>query len=793
MAIAGLLRGSAVFAALAGALVTGYFAFSVFAGKVLLDYGVKTVDFGWQAQRLGNGWFLSAVTPRGPASGSLRPGDRLISLNGDSLESPEALRMAMLSVSTSGLYTIKVLRAGQAKEFWLRPRTTAGLTFFQERLPLLASSFLLFISGLAMLLNWSSPAARLGFLAAACAALRMGSWGILPLSNHFQPGEHQAYFLFWLPAGLALPFAFHALLYLNPETSPTRSWRLTAMGLYAAWGLGVASLIRLGAVPAPVPDGVALVFWDRVQYSHSFFLLQVGVPIFLALTMLLSTFRIVSSGRNASTHLARARRQWLILAGLVFVLPAALMEMLEWLRLGAGGIGWSLLPAFASIVFSYMIATDHVSSPAAAFRGLISGFLPESLFRLFDRRWFPEAARAETDLRDVARQLDECRQIEHLNTILVSGMLTALNPASIELNEEGGMDDVLEVGPRASGEPYTRREEKLYRQALHSYFAAQKRIATETAGAGEKMDLLRECPRCGACYGGDVVLCPADGEVPRLTLPVERIIDGKYRVDRRIGRGGMGAVYEGRDLRLDRRIAVKIMLSELFGHESAIKRFEREAQAAARLNHPNVIQVHDYGPIGAMGAYLVMEFVEGSSWRQQLNAADGPVPAAVCLPWIRQLLDGVAAAHESGIIHRDLKPENLLLAESGDGLPRLKILDFGLAKMKLLSFSLHEKLSLGVTTIGTVGYVPPEQLTGGEVDERSDLYAIGRIVAETLTGALSDPGSVNLDEPLAGILNRATAPARDARYDSVADLRAELLPAMEALLGQVSPPVLWKS
>ncbi len=781
MAIAGLLRGSAVFAAVAGALVTGYLAFSVFAAWALLSYGVKTVDFGWQVQRLGNGWYLSGVTRDGPASGSLRPGDRLISLNGDFVLSARDLRLAMLSVSTSGLYTIKVLRDAQLKEFWLRPRTTARLTFFQERLPLLASSFLLFIFGVAMLLNWSSPAARLGFLAASCAALRMGAWGILPLSNHFQASEHHAYFLFWLPAGLSLPLAFHSLLYFIPESTPSRFWRLAAASLYAAWGLGIASLIPLGAVPAPVPDGVALVFWDRVQYSHSLLLLQTGVPLFLAATILLSAWWFVSGPASAQTYAVRARRQWLILAGVVFVLPAALMEILEWLGMGTGSIGWSLLPAFACIVFSYVIATDQVSSPSAAFRGLLAAFLPQSLFLVIDRKWFRESARAEGDLRDVLRQLDECRQLEHLNTILVSGVLTALNPSSIELNQDGGRDDLLEVGLRANGQPYTRREEKLFYRLIDSYFRAQQRITEAAAAPAPGMDLLRECPRCGVCYGSEIVLCPADGEVPRLTLPIERIIDGKYRIDRRIGRGGMGAVYEGRDLRLDRRIAVKIMLSELFGHESALKRFEREARAAGRLNHPNVIQVHDYGPIGAMGAYLVMEFIEGTSWRQELDAAAGPVPAAVCLPWIRQLLDGVAAAHEAGIIHRDLKPENLLFRGQGDAAQRLKILDFGLAKMKLLSLSRQEKLSLGITTIGTVGYVPPEQLTGGEIDERSDLYAIGRIVVETLTGALPNSGIADLDGPIGPILSRATALDREQRYDSVAALGVDLLPLLEAL------------
>ena len=181
---------------------------------------------------------------------------------------------------------------------------------------------------------------------------------------------------------------------------------------------------------------------------------------------------------------------------------------------------------------------------------------------------------------------------------------------------------------------------------------------------GTMPDLLKECPACGACFSGDVGQCPVDRQFLTLSLPVPRTIDARYRLDRLIGKGGMGAVYEASDLKLDRTVAVKIMLSRAFGQPGALRRFRREARTAARLSHPNIVAVHDVGSLEGEGAYIVMERVQGHTLRTAMSRQH-PMPAAVAAEWFEPILNGIAAAHVRGIVHRDLKPENVIYMEIG--------------------------------------------------------------------------------------------------------------------------------
>ena len=192
---------------------------------------------------------------------------------------------------------------------------------------------------------------------------------------------------------------------------------------------------------------------------------------------------------------------------------------------------------------------------------------------------------------------------------------------------------------------------------------------------------MKECPSCGRCFDRSGDVCPDDRNELSLTLPVERVLEDRYRLERVLGRGGMGAVYEATDTRLSRSVAVKIMMGHLFGQQKALRRFEREAQASANLNHRNIIAVHDYGRIGDDGAFLVMELIRGMTMRGELDR-HGRIAPPVAAEWFDQVLDGLSAAHEHGIIHRDLKPENIMIRGQGAGGDSIKILDFGLAKAK---------------------------------------------------------------------------------------------------------------
>lgn len=203
---------------------------------------------------------------------------------------------------------------------------------------------------------------------------------------------------------------------------------------------------------------------------------------------------------------------------------------------------------------------------------------------------------------------------------------------------------------------------------------------------------------------------------------IGRLVDGRYRVRARIARGGMATVYVATDLRLERRIALKVMHGHLSDDTVFQSRFIQEARAAARLADPNVVNVFDQGQDGDM-AYLVMEYLPGITLRELLREQRRlTVPQAISI--LDAVLSGLAAAHKAGIVHRDVKPENVLLAEDG----RIKIGDFGLARATTAN------TASGAQLLGTIAYLAPELVTRGTADARSDIYAIGIMLYEMLTG-----------------------------------------------------------
>ncbi len=382
---------------------------------------------------------------------------------------------------------------------------------------------------------------------------------------------------------------------------------------------------------------------------------------------------------------------------------------------------------------------------------------------------------------------------------------------------DGRLAGLLLLGEKKSEEPYTPTDRQLLQAIaaqmavvyenvwLKEQAAKEQKIKHEVLGRFEdqQINLVKECPACGACYDSTSEACIKDQRELTLSLPVERTIDKKYRLEQLIGRGGMGAVYEATDLRLNRRIAIKIMLSNMFGDRTALRRFEREAQASARLNHPNIISVYDYGGIRTDGPYLVMEFVRGSTLRSELQGAGrlDPQTAAV---WFTQLLEGVKAAHQAGVIHRDLKPENVLISSQAPGREQIKVLDFGLAKILQPDTSNLQSLTAPGMIMGTFAYMSPEQVTGEEVDERSDIFSLGVMVVEALTGQrpfvgrtsaelitaiLSAPFHLPGEAPPVGqldevrqlddVLQRCLAKDRGQRFASVAAMQQELIPAIE--------------
>lgn len=274
---------------------------------------------------------------------------------------------------------------------------------------------------------------------------------------------------------------------------------------------------------------------------------------------------------------------------------------------------------------------------------------------------------------------------------------------------------------------------------------------------------------------------------------------GNFEIVELLGRGGMGEVYRARDLRLKREVAIKTLPRLFASGRDRLQRFEREARAAAAINHPNICTLYEVGEHDSH-PFLVMEFLEGATLRKRIGHK--PVAPELLLDWAIQIAEGLDAAHARGIIHRDVKPANLFITAAGHA----KILDFGLAKLAslqadgaLVGSDLTTVSGIGLTTLGTVagtpGYMSPEQVRGEELDARTDLFSLGVVLYEMATGRMPFQGKtsgalmaailhdtpepawdVNPEIPprLQEIIARAIEKDPDMRYQSAADLRAEL-------------------
>jgi eukaryotic-like serine/threonine-protein kinase len=255
---------------------------------------------------------------------------------------------------------------------------------------------------------------------------------------------------------------------------------------------------------------------------------------------------------------------------------------------------------------------------------------------------------------------------------------------------------------------------------------------------------MRECPKCEICYGDEVQYCPQDQAQTRHTLPGSQLLAKRYFVERRLGRGAMGQVYLARDENLGtRRVAVKTVRQDLLNSDDlqegeAILRFEREARSAASIHHPHVVDVTDFGKTDEGVFYLVMEYVEGETLHRLLRR-EGTLTVKRAVNLLKQIAEGVEAAHEAGILHRDLKPANIFIKQKKTGKSEdgfIKVGDFGLAKIvnqTVTDISANAApASRGI--IGTPEFMAPEQMQPElGIDQRADIYALG-IIAYLMLG-----------------------------------------------------------
>lgn len=254
---------------------------------------------------------------------------------------------------------------------------------------------------------------------------------------------------------------------------------------------------------------------------------------------------------------------------------------------------------------------------------------------------------------------------------------------------------------------------------------------------------------------------------------VGHTLDEKYRLEERLGVGGMGTVYRARHLLIDRPVAVKVLNQRFVGDEAARTRFRREARAAGRLQHANAVTVTDFGESHDGYVYLVMELLEGRTLRDVL-AKEAPLDAARAVSLMMQISAAVAAAHDAGIIHRDLKPANIFIVQRAEVPAVVKVLDFGIAKLAAESLDEDEPMTLTQlgAMIGTPRYMSPEQCNGAELTPAADVYSLGVILYEMLTGTVPFSGST----PLAIAMKHTSETPRNPR---------EFVPTIPAALEEV--------
>lgn len=409
-----------------------------------------------------------------------------------------------------------------------------------------------------------------------------------------------------------------------------------------------------------------------------------------------------------------------------------------------------------------------------------------------DARLLPPTGRLVALARVLARPLDLSPDrrswlAEHLHPADIDAIIGTRIELLVPVSISSDRHVLVVLGPRRSQEPYSRDDVDL----LAAIAANLALVLDRTAPAPEPDAMLAECPRCGKCFDTSLARC-ADDDTLLMVTDLPPVLNGRYRLVRLIGAGGMGTVYGARDDALGRAVAIKVLSGGFAGNEEAAQRLRTEARMAAAFTHPNVVTIHDVGAAPQGQVFVVMEQLEGRTLREAL-VAGAPLDVRLSTRVLRELCDVLEVAHRRGIVHRDLKPENVFLVGTADG-EHVKVLDFGIARATAIDDPLAgpTKTAAGLL-LGSVPYMSPEQLRGEAVTPSWDLWALGVIASELFTGRRPAPGLTDMPAPetpraepspapplLAAFLTDAVSLDPERRPRSAADFLDRLTAALRA-------------
>lgn len=814
--------------------VVGLLVFSILHG---LRHPENLVGISLGDAGAGPGVVVETTTPTGAAAGAgIRAGDRILEVGGERIGSPGDYARAAEAFGFEGPTPVIVVREGERRPLEVRAGSLAQILL---RIPLVLLYLAIGVGALRLSPGYLNG--RLLFYFTATVAFEFA----LPWSVAV-PGIGLAVELtFYLLTGLQMGLLLHLSL-LIPERPRWIELRPRVIpGLYGI-GLTLAGVVSIPTVATFFALGAP---WSRE--TGIFLFRDVAFPAW-AVSLL-----VVLGVRAVTFPESEGRRQ----AGIVFLgtVPwAGWVGLMTLFRiLGQPEPSW--LEAVQMVgFFSYPLAVLWVlrrdarrlrrelervgerahesESPQevaeALTTALESGLHPRWVAVFFRRRggepWSLEAFAGEESVAERLEQVEsldgifrdglpelevETGEIRRLQEPLVPGETSCL---CLALRGRGrDVLGLLLLGEKRSEEPYTAQNRRrladlagrvglvLQNMELSESIRRSAGAADgsrEGAATSRRTDpiLARECPDCGRCHGADQDVCEECGGERLQPLGVEHLVATRYRLERRLGTGGMGAVFEAEDTRLGRRVALKALLPPRLP-ERALQRFEREARISARLAHPNIVSIYDFGLTEAGGAFLIMERLHGSSLRDLLRRY-GRVTPETAAKWFEQILAGLEAAHREDVVHRDLKPANVFLVDRGIESDRLEILDFGLAKLRHTDASVLATVTRPGSVLGTLPYMAPEQLEGAAVDHRTDLFAVGVMVVEALTGLrpfrggtaqaisyaivnseYSYPGEDPAARALDGVLQRCLAKDLGERPESAEELARELIPAIRDL------------